>query len=71
MSGVTWGYCSDADVSGDFTVLELDDGICAELACNSAIPGCGAWSLVQNWPPRFSESLALRSGDSMVLEAME
>lgn len=50
MSGVGWGYWRDADVRGDFVVLEAEGGSWVEMAGSSGMPGCGACSLVQARP---------------------
>lgn len=68
MSGAVCGYCNDEDVSGDCTEFGAHVGV--EMACSSAMPGCATQSSVQTWPPRFSESLALRTTDWLTLEIL-
>ena len=48
--GVGGGYWREADVRGDFMVLEAEGGSWVEMAWSSGMPGCGACSLVQTRP---------------------
>lgn len=67
-SGVGCTECNDEDVSGDCAKVGAHVGV--EMACSSAMPGCAALSSVQTWPPRFSESLALRTTGSSALQIL-
>lgn len=74
MSGLEYGYCSDADVAAVCVVAEAgagaDAGVGVEMAWSSAMPGCAAWASVQTWPPLLDESLVLRGGVPFGLLAM-